>query len=181
MTEPAKKVVAKNAATGKTAAAKKVVAKKAPVKNAASARKAAGRNAAPGKTAVAKKAVAKKPASAKKAPVKNGVTARDKADSAAGSKFFKRAIDRARRISDDPDKLREIAEKANRSSALRTGPFAAVLDDFRALIRLVVAYARGHYRQVPIDRLIVVVGGLIYVVSPIDVIPDAVPGVGFLG
>lgn len=61
--------------------------------------------------------------------------------------------------SDDPNKLREIAEKANRSSALRTGPFASVLDDFRALVRLVVAYARGLYRQIPIDRLVIVVGG----------------------
>jgi uncharacterized membrane protein YkvA (DUF1232 family) len=63
---------------------------------------------------------------------------------------------------------------------LRSGPFAAVIDDFRALIRLVVAYARGHYRQIAADKLVIVVGGLIYVVSPVDVIPDVVPVAGFL-
>ena len=83
-------------------------------------------------------------------------------------------------MSSDPEKLREIAEKAGRSSSLRSGPFVAVLDDFQALIRLVVAYARGLYRQIPIDRLVVVVAGLIYVVSPVDVIPDAIPVAGFL-
>ena len=63
---------------------------------------------------------------------------------------------------------------------MRSGPFAAVIDDLRALIRLVVAYARGHYRQIPADALIIIIGGLIYVVSPVDLIPDAIPGVGFL-
>jgi uncharacterized membrane protein YkvA (DUF1232 family) len=149
---------------------------------------------AAGKLAPAKKPPAKK-AAAKKAPKKKApsaatksrpstpttdVATQKKADSAVGSRFFKRATDRARRIASDPAKLRDIAEKANRSSALRTGPFTAVVDDFRALVRLVVAYARGYYRQIPLDKLIVVVGGLIYVVSPIDAIPDALPVAGFL-
>lgn len=134
------------------------------------------------KSSPAKKAAAvKKVAPAKKAAAaKAKASAGDRAATAASSKFFKRATDRARRISADPEKLREIAEKATHSSALRSGPFAAVMDDFRALIRLVVAYARGHYRQIPADRLVVVVAGLIYVVSPVDVIPDVVPGFGFL-
>ena len=156
-----------------------------PTKNSASAKKAAPSK----KTAPAKKApAAKKAAPAKKAPAaKNAAPVREaaaaaqaRADSAPGSRFFKRAIDRARRIADDPARLREIAERANRSSALRTGSFGAVLEDFRALIRLVVAYARGLYRQIPLERLAIVVAGLIYVVSPLDVIPDFIPGLGVL-
>lgn len=50
------------------------------------------------------------------------------------------------------------------------------MDDFRVLIRLVVAYARGHYREIPPDALVVVVAGLVYVVSPVDLIPDFMPG-----
>lgn len=131
-------------------------------------------------TEPAKKATPKKASPRKAAPKRAVAAARDKADSAADSRFFKRAIDRAKRISDDPGKLRDIAGKAGRSSALRSGQFAPVLDDFRALIRLVVAYARGLYRQIPIDKLVIVVGGLIYVVSPIDVIPDTIPFAGIL-
>ena len=124
----------------------------------------------------------KEAVSAKKAdPGKKAEPAmRDKAANGPGSRFFRRATDRARRIVNDPDGLRELAERANRFSALQSGQFGAVLDDFRALIRLVVAYARGLYREIPVDRLIVVVGGLIYVVSPIDVIPDFIPVAGFL-
>ncbi len=53
------------------------------------------------------------------------------------------------------------------------------MDDFKTLGRLVAAYARGEYRDVPLDSLIFVIAGLVYVVSPIDLIPDAVPVVGF--
>lgn len=104
------------------------------------------------------------------------------ADAAAAisSKFFQRQRERARKLLDDPEALRRVAEDANRSGALRAGPFAAVLEDFRALIRLVVAYTRGHYRSVPVESLVVIVAGLLYVLSPLDVVPDAIPGVGFL-
>ena len=53
------------------------------------------------------------------------------------------------------------------------------MDDFRTLVRLVVAYARGNYRDIPPDSLALVVAGLLYVVSPLDLIPDALPGIGF--
>lgn len=107
-------------------------------------------------------------------------TATADAAAAASSKFFQRQRERARKLLNDPEALRRVAEDANRSGALRSGPFAAVLEDFRALIRLVVAYTRGHYRSVPVESLVVIVAGLLYVLSPIDVVPDAIPGVGFL-
>lgn len=81
---------------------------------------------------------------------------------------------------DDPEKLRRVASESAASGAVRSGPFAGVLDDFRTLVRLVVAYARGHYREIPADSLVVIVGALVYVVTPLDLIPDAIPGVGFL-
>ena len=75
--------------------------------------------------------------------------------------------------------MQQIAEQSYKSGAVRSGPFAAVMDDFRALIRLVVAYSRGNYRAIPPDKLVLIVAGLVYVVSPLDLIPDFVPG-GFV-
>ena len=167
MADPVKRTPAKKAPARKTAPAKKAPAAMAPVK------KAPARKAAPVKKAPAKKAPGKK------SPARTAARGKTAA-SAVESNFFQRATERARQIANDPAKLREIAENANRSSALRSGPFAAVLDDVRALIRLVVAYARGLYRDIAIDKLIVLVAGLIYVVSPVDAIPDAVPVAGFL-
>ncbi len=152
-----------------------------PSKKATSAKKATTTKAATAtkKTTPAKKVTATKKATAStKAAPANKVPPVTKAAGAVESKFFRRATERARRIAGDPQKLRDIADKAGRSAAMRSGPFAAVADDFRALIRLVVAYARGHYREIPVDSLVIVVAGLIYVVSPLDLIPDTIPGLG---
>ena len=123
--------------------------------------------------------VRRKAASVKETTQAKGAATADAA-AAVSSKFFQRQRERAQKLLDDPEALRRVAEDANRSGVLRSGPFAVVLEDFRALIRLVVAYARGHYRSVPVESLVVIVAGLLYVLSPIDAIPDAIPGVGVL-
>ncbi|KRE61581.1 hypothetical protein ASG78_09465 [Nostocoides sp. Soil756] len=172
------------ASTSRTTA-KKATTKRSPMKKATAA--ASRTEAASAKTTGAKRGATKsaadvrtprkqpapKAASPKRRTPKDGALA-------VQSKYFKGALERAKGIAGDPDKLRKIADQASGSGALRSGPFTAVLDDFRALIRLVVAYARGHYREIPTDALVTVIGGLIYVVSPIDLIPDTIPGVGYL-
>src|SRR5205085_12398045 len=102
------------------------------------------------------------------------------AGNAPMSKYFSNARARARKMINDPEALTRVADESYKSAAGRSGPFVAVMDDFRTLVRLVVAYARGNYRDIPPDSLVVVVAGLIYVVSPLDLIPDFVPGVGYL-
>jgi uncharacterized membrane protein YkvA (DUF1232 family) len=126
----------------------------------------------PTKKAAAKKAVPTKKAAAKKAAPARGGAPQD----AAGSRFFASARKRAERVLNDPERLQQIAEDSYKSGASRSGPFGAVMDDFRTLIRLVVAYARGHYRDIPADALAMIVGGLLYVISPLDLIPDVLPG-----
>lgn len=147
--------------------------------------KSSGRKA-PAKKAPAAKTTAKKsppPSKAKKARATQRASklaaARKLSPSAPMSRYFTNATSRARKILKDPEALKKVAEEANRSGASRSGPFAAVMDDFRTLVRLVVAYARGNYRDIPADALVLVVGGLIYVVSPLDLIPDFLP-VGYV-
>ena len=93
--------------------------------------------------------------------------------------YFAQARARASSMVNDPEALKRVAREAGESSAQRSGAFTAVVEDFRTLIRLVVAYARGHYRDIPTEQLVVVVAALIYVVSPVDLLPDMLPG-GFL-
>lgn len=142
----------------------------------APANKTAAKKAAPG-TAAKKSAAQKSPASQKGSRVD---ATRELARSAPMSKYFANARARARKMLDDPEALKRVADESYRSGASRSGPFAAVMDDFRALVRLVVAYARGNYRDIPPDSLALVVAGLLYVVSPLDLVPDAVPVIGFM-
>lgn len=54
----------------------------------------------------------------------------------------------------------------------------AVWKDVRTTLRLLVAWARRSYREVSGASLVILVAALLYFVTPVDVIPDAL---GFLG
>lgn len=47
------------------------------------------------------------------------------------------------------------------------------------LVRLVTAWAQGHYRGVSPMTIVSGLAVLLYVVSPIDLIPDFIPVIGF--
>lgn len=56
--------------------------------------------------------------------------------------------------------------------------WAVVSGKLQLLARLVKAYASGEYRVIPWKSLLSIVGVLIYVVNPIDLIPDFLPLIG---
>jgi uncharacterized membrane protein YkvA (DUF1232 family) len=178
-------VTESDSAAARKRPAKKAATKKTPAKKTAT-KKAPAKRSAPDKVTVKK--TTRKQAPAKKAAVTATPTTRRSRRAAVGqlarsapmSKYFTNARARAARMLDDPDALRKVADESFRSAASRSGPFAAVMDDFRTLVRLVVAYSRGNYRDIPPESLALVVAGLLYVVSPLDLIPDFVPGVGYL-
>lgn len=49
-----------------------------------------------------------------------------------------------------------------------------------AMIRLITAFAERRYRQVDVASLITILAAVIYFVSPIDLIPDFIPGAGLI-
>ncbi len=60
------------------------------------------------------------------------------------------------------------------------GPLRRLWDDGRLLLDLVRDVRRGEYQQVPMWTLSAAVFALLYVLNPLDVIPDALPIVGVL-
>lgn len=57
---------------------------------------------------------------------------------------------------------------------------ARVRDDLSAMLRLAAAWARKEYQRVPWRSLIYLVAALIYFINPVDLIPDALVGLGFV-
>lgn len=47
------------------------------------------------------------------------------------------------------------------------------------LVRLVKAFAKGQYKAIPWKSIVSIIATLIYILSPIDVLPDFLPVVGF--
>jgi uncharacterized membrane protein YkvA (DUF1232 family) len=48
------------------------------------------------------------------------------------------------------------------------------------LTQLIRAWISGEYKQVPYRSILMIMVGLVYFLSPIDLIPDFIPGAGFL-
>ena len=68
----------------------------------------------------------------------------------------------------------KVAER--RLDRLEVGPLTPIKKDVQTLLRLMRAYGEGRYRQVSGKNLALAALGLIYLVSPLDVIPDFLPG-----
>src|SRR5438046_10121849 len=47
------------------------------------------------------------------------------------------------------------------------------------MLRLIRAYYRREYRNVPLQNLVMIVGAIIYILNPFDLIPDWIAGLGF--
>ena len=121
----------------------------------------------------------KKPAkrSPKSAPRK---TVPKKPSALEASKAVRKATSRAESYVNDPERLRKLFEDATKKSQdVPRGPFKQTWAYFMAMFRLIRSYANGSYREVPWQSLLMIIGAVIYFVSPIDLIPDFLPG-GFI-
>jgi uncharacterized membrane protein YkvA (DUF1232 family) len=77
--------------------------------------------------------------------------------------------------------LRSIFEQAARKAAsLPKQAFKENWPYLQTMLRLVVAYDCGQYKQVSNDDLMWIVTALNYLVDPFDLIPDVTPLLGFV-
>lgn len=104
-----------------------------------------------------------------------------KAASAAVSRYSPSATGHAAKMLRNKDKLLSLARRGDDVVGdMDSGAMSGVSDEVRTLLRLIRAYATGEYRDVPFETMVPIVAAVIYVVSPIDLIPEFIPGVGGL-
>lgn len=73
-------------------------------------------------------------------------------------------------------KVQEGLTKAN----INKDKLTAVWDKMQLLFELAKDYANGNYKDVSNTSIAAIIGSLLYFISPIDVIPDFILGIGFL-
>ncbi len=71
-------------------------------------------------------------------------------------------------------------EEEIKSKFENKGKLQRYVDDAQLLFNLLRDYANGNYREVPFNVVAAIGGALLYVLSPIDLIPDFIPIVGYL-
>ena len=94
-------------------------------------------------------------------------------------KNLKKNYNEAEKLLEDEDKLEKFLQRVEKR--LKLIPRAGRrLSTIPVLVSLVHNYYLKEYRHIPIGSIIAIVSGLIYFLSPIDLIPDFIPFIGFL-
>ena len=85
----------------------------------------------------------------------------------------------AQELLDNPDKLEEFLVRLENKLKLipALGDTLAIVPTMISLVR---SYVKKEYTQIPVGTIIAIIGALIYFLSPIDLIPDSIPGFGQL-
>ncbi len=85
----------------------------------------------------------------------------------------------AQNVLENEDKLERFLQRLE--AKMRAIPIAGEkLANLPVLVSLVKSYVKKEYTEIPLGTMIAVVSALAYFVSPIDLIPDAIPGVGHI-
>ena len=81
----------------------------------------------------------------------------------------------------DPAALEDLADQARRrASRSSNSNIRGLADQIKRLGRLLRAYANGSYRDINVGSIVMVIAAILYFVTPLDLIPDAFPGAGFI-
>jgi uncharacterized membrane protein YkvA (DUF1232 family) len=97
------------------------------------------------------------------------------------SRAFAKAILKARPYTVSPEQLEALVREASKKVvSLPAAPFRESWAYLATMLRLLRAYQRGEYENVPPKALLSIVAAVAYLVDPYDLIPDEVPYLGFL-
>lgn len=88
----------------------------------------------------------------------------------------------AEAILQDEEKTEKLLTKVTRLiDKLKKVPvIGKFVEDIQSLVELIRDYVKGNYRKIPARVIVSAVAALIYLVSPIDLIPDVVPILGWM-
>ena len=86
----------------------------------------------------------------------------------------------AEEIAASPNRLRALIRRSQEELRQDRSRIGSLRADVPRLVRMGGAIARGEYRQVPWKSVFLLTAGLLYFVSPADLIPDFILGTGFL-
>ena len=87
-------------------------------------------------------------------------------------RFWKKASELGR----DPRRVEEFLNDAESRANRHRHHLAGLWESLKAMIRLLRAWAVGEYRDVPWRTILSSIGALLYLVNPIDLIPDFLIG-----
>ncbi|WP_051633677.1 YkvA family protein [Bacillus sp. UNC41MFS5] len=80
----------------------------------------------------------------------------------------------------NPQKTEGLLNKAIKMANEKKGSLGEVWEKLQLFFELVKAYSKGEYKNVSPSTILSVIGTLLYFVSPLDLVPDFIIGLGIL-
>ena len=93
--------------------------------------------------------------------------------------ILKQGYEEAKRKLEKPDQVEKVLQELEKKLDKIPG-IGDWLADVPAVISLIRSYIRKEYKDVPVASIIAALAAVIYVVSPVDLIPDVIPAIGVL-
>jgi uncharacterized membrane protein YkvA (DUF1232 family) len=96
---------------------------------------------------------------------------------------FKKARKRASGILEDPERLRKLlagSVQKIRQIGSDTESLQELKRQVNTFNRMIRAYLNGDYRNIPWKNLLMITAGIVYFVTPLDLVPDFIPLTGLL-
>jgi uncharacterized membrane protein YkvA (DUF1232 family) len=81
---------------------------------------------------------------------------------------------------DNPKKTEGLLKKAILKAKNNKGTLGDAWEKLQLFVDLVQAYTKGEYRNVAPSSILTIIGAILYFVSPLDVVPDFLVGLGIV-
>lgn len=85
----------------------------------------------------------------------------------------------AEKLLNDEKKMNNFLNQLEEKFSVVSG-LTEKLKDIPLIVELVRAYIKKEYKEIPIGSIIGLVSALIYFLSPVDLIPDVLPVIGYV-
>ncbi|MBT2695185.1 YkvA family protein [Bacillus sp. ISL-55] len=93
---------------------------------------------------------------------------------------YKKFESKAKEYIKKPEKTDVLLKDAGKKADDQKGALSEIWDNLQLLFDLVGAWRRGEYRNIPTRSIVTIIASIIYFVSPIDLVPDFLIGLGIV-
>ncbi|MBS8263195.1 DUF1232 domain-containing protein [Mesobacillus boroniphilus] len=93
---------------------------------------------------------------------------------------YKKFETKAKEYIKRPEKTDILLKDASKKADDHKGSLGDIWDNLQLLFELVGAWRRGEYRKIPTRSIVTIIASIIYFVSPIDLVPDFLIGLGIV-
>ena len=101
-------------------------------------------------------------------------------DDEAVRREVEKAEEMAKEYASEDENTEHLMAEAVTKAEKHRGALKKCWDDLVTLFRLIGAYRTKKYREVPLKTILMAIGAVIYLVNPFDIVPDFIPGFGYV-